>query len=83
MALQRSVDEEFIDTKCLWNKDIDPRYLIAGPKQETLRESRHRRMRIKIGRIAILIRFWDTISSAEMLRRAPRGEYFVLRLFSR
>ncbi len=39
MALQRSVDEEVIDTKLLWNKDIDPRYLIAGPKQEKTGEN--------------------------------------------
>jgi hypothetical protein len=36
MALQRSVDEEVIDTKCLWNKDVDPRYLAADPKQEKI-----------------------------------------------
>ncbi len=38
MALQRSVNEKMMD-KCLWNKDIDPRYLIAGPKQEKTDEN--------------------------------------------
>jgi hypothetical protein len=39
MALQRSVDEKMMD-KCLWNKDIDPRYLIAGPKHVKRRPTR-------------------------------------------